>query len=231
MDDNNDLLQRISKLERSSRMAVPFGIVAMIAILAAIFFTSKELQQSRAELTIAEEALAKTQTEIDRAQAKLDALNKTLATISAKGGAELDDEDLGTALAQVANIDSTLAVATARVAQSQMKSVDTPYGAMSIDIFYCAESGAANMALAKKIMALREGRASGRWRMRELSAVTNASKGYHLTMDTIRFNADERQVAEQLQKDTQSVTGSEVKLQLIKYATPGYISLFLCGAK
>ena len=230
MENNNELLQRIHKLERSSHMAIPFGIIGMIGILAALYFSTRALQEAREELAIAEQALSQTQEEIDRAQARLDALNKTLAEISEKG-APLGNAEIGSALTQLATIDSSLAVATAKVSQSQYKSMDSRYGAMSIDIFYCVDAGPNNQRLANEIMLLREGNSAGRWRVRELSEAANATKGYRLTTDTIRFNADERTIAQALQEDAQKITGGDIRLQQIKYPTPGYISLFLCGPK
>ena len=234
MENNNELLQRIHKLERSSHMAIPFGIIGMIGILAALYFSTRALQEAREELAIAEQALSQTQEEIDRAQARLDALNKTLAEISEKG-APLGNAEIGSALTQLATIDSSLAVATAKVSQSQYKSqfkaMDSRYGAMSIDIFYCVDAGPNNQRLANEIMLLREGNSAGRWRVRELSEAVNATKGYRLTTDTIRFNADERTIAQALQEDAQKITGGDIRLQQIKYPTPGYISLFLCGPK
>ncbi len=230
MENNNELLQRIHKLERSSHMAIPFGIIGMIGILAALFFSTRALEQAREELAMTEQALSQTQQEIDRAQAKLDTLNKTLADISEKG-APLGNAEIGSALTQLATIDSSLAVATAKVAQSQSRSMDNRYGAMSIDIFYCADADPNNQRLAREIMSLREGNSAGRWRVRELSAAANATKGYGLTTDIIRFNADERTIAQALQEDAQNITGIDIRLQQIKYPTPGYISLFLCGPK
>ncbi|MGM8227741.1 hypothetical protein ACSV5M_14240 [Cellvibrio sp. ARAG 10.3] len=230
MENNNELLQRIHKLERSSRMAIPFGIIGVLGILAALYFSARALQDARAELAVAEQTLAQIQGDIDLAQSKLDALNKTLADLSERGS-PLGNADIGTALSQLATIDSSLAVATAKVSQSTYRATGSRYGAMSVDIFYCADAGPKNRALAQDIMALNEGKVAGRWRVRELSAATNATQGYRLTVDTVRFNADEREVAQALQEDAQKITGSEIRLQQIKYPTPGYISLFLCGQK
>lgn len=79
-------------------------------------------------------------------------MERILYLIFGKKGAPLGNAEIGSALTQLATIDSSLAVATAKVSQSQYKSMDSRYGAMSIDIFYCADASPNNQRLAREIM-------------------------------------------------------------------------------
>jgi hypothetical protein len=232
MDDTSDLLHRINSLERSSRIAIPFGILGMIAILGSIYVASNELKQTRLELISAEERLnkvrAETQDTISQAQSKLESLNRTLEATLSSQEPKPTRNDIQSAIQQVATIDTTLSVARARVTP---KRNDLRYGSMSVDIFYCAGTNPANSAQAKQLLTLRDGKSTGRWRVRELSSVLNATEGYRLSSDVIRFNADEREIAERLKQDIEESSGGNIGLQEITYPTPGYISIFMCGPK
>lgn len=105
------------------------------------------------------------------------------------------------------------------------------FGAMNVDVFYCADASPKNSDLAKRLLILREGNSSGKWRVRELTSTLNASPGYGLSSDVIRFNADEREIAERLKADIGKSTSVAINLQEISFPTPGYISVFLCGAR
>lgn len=235
MESTTELLARINGLERSSRVAIPFGILAMLAILGSIYFGSVELKRTREEVHLAEGKLAQVRAEteavINQTQAKLDELNKTLELTLANQKSLSYTSDIKSAIEQVERIDASLAAASAKYAAAMPTTTVTRFGTMNVDIFYCANGSSVNGDLARQLLTLREGQSTGNWRVRELSPVVNATEGYSLSKDVIRFNTDEREIAQKLKEDIDKASGHIIGLQEIAYPTPGYISVFLCKSR
>jgi hypothetical protein len=227
VSDTTDVLARIASLERSSRSAIPFALVALVASLGAIYFAYLELAQTRRGVTEAENRLTATQLVIEQAQAKVDALNATLTALSERVSPQ-NEPAVRAAIEQAATIDASLAVAGSKIQGPPSKTGTLRYGSMSVDLFYCEDSGPASKDAALAAQSLRQNNSTGRWRVRELSQKLNANEGYRVASNVIRFNPDEREIASRLAVDLGNLLSSEVALQEIAYPTPGYISVFLC---
>lgn len=248
MTDNNEVLLRLAKLERSSKSAIPFGIFAMLAISGALYFGSKELRDTRqkihsaqAQLAVMRQQMGSEQKElqdkenvialkmvaIDEAQKQLDAVRAEIAALSNERN-NPDAIRIRSALAGVARADASLAVAGGTTGVDPATTLKLRYGSMNVDIFYCESSLSSSAELAKRVDALGRRNTAGRWRLRPLSADVNDNPGYRLNSDVIRYNADEKRVAETLARDIADKFDAEMTLQQIDYPTPGYISVFAC---
>jgi hypothetical protein len=102
---------------------------------------------------------------------------------------------------------------------------------LNIDVFGCETSRNADV-LAKRVeQTLREAGAKGRVRARILSESINRSPGYRVGGNVIRAEAGEREAASALKAVVDPVVPGEggFTVGLSRQATPGYISLFVCG--
>jgi len=102
------------------------------------------------------------------------------------------------------------------------------YGAYNIDAFYCEATKTRSQALAANVQSVKDAGASGRWRVRMLPEDVNMQPGYSITTNLIRYNADEKPIAEALAKDLQAKLGVQFQAKEIAYPTPNYVSVFFC---
>lgn len=107
---------------------------------------------------------------------------------------------------------------------------DSRYGAFNVDAFYCETTKAKSLALATGVQTVKDAGATGRWRVRMLPAEVNMQPGYSISTNLIRYNADEKPIAEALAADLRAKLGVQVQATEIAYPTPNYLSVFFCGA-
>ena len=113
---------------------------------------------------------------------------------------------------------------------SQAKGGDSlRYGALNIDLFYCEDTRVRYEPLIAQAMDLKSGNSRGRWRKRLLPNSVNDQAGYGIHSNVIRYNREEKSVAEALAADLKSKFELDVRIMEIASPTPGYISVFLCG--
>lgn len=103
---------------------------------------------------------------------------------------------------------------------------------MSVDVFFCADSGSALQARRKeKAEQLRlalQGQVLVRPKVRELAGSVNASPGYQVQGLQLRHEAAESMVGKALQDLVQTKTQMSFGLRQVANKTPGYLSLFVC---
>lgn len=103
------------------------------------------------------------------------------------------------------------------------------YGAFNIDFFYCESSRQKNEPLAAKAAALQNSQSKGRWRARLLPESINDQPGYNIHDNIIRFNNDEKAIAQTLTTDIRTNLQVDLKGMEILYPTPNYVSVFFCA--
>jgi len=234
MKSNEEALTALSKLERSSRMAVPLGLLGVGAIVAMIVVSSAELRETRAEIATAErelkirqEELAKVKAEAERitaeTQKRLRETEQQLDNVTATAPAQA--VALEEARNQLAVVDATLT--RAKIFYEFKNAQPAAFDTMSVDIFYCESAGERAKQVATQLLQIK-GESLGRWRVRRLSRNVNAGPSYRISGNVIRFNPDERSQAERLMQEGQRIAQVSFRLQEIDYPTPNYISAFIC---
>lgn len=245
-DRNAEVIAALAKLEQSSRRVLPFGLIALLCLGGAIYLAGRELSALQTRVATADIELHSV---IERAQAASESarqaelkiqqsqqeLKKLTEEVGARKPAALPaankaSQDL---ISQLASVDRTLKEANLSARQAQIRPpVSAPrYGLMRVDVFYCGTGSDANFDRANRVFALREGNSNSRWRVRQLAPELNATPGYSIHNDVIRFNPDEKDIAERLQADIQKRIDRPIAMQQIAYPTPEYISVFLCTDK
>ena len=109
----------------------------------------------------------------------------------------------------------------------------TNWGKWDIDVFSCDASGDAAQRLAVDVMdAIRQGRSSGRVRVKSLTAKKNAEAGYRYSGLTVAYNkGNEDEMARRLMATVATASGNaEVTLRAVRSPTPWYLSVFVCPA-
>lgn len=109
------------------------------------------------------------------------------------------------------------------------------WGSYDFDIFWCETSPGAEQA-ANAVAALKgvDPLASGRWRVRMLSAETNRRSGYRISGYLIRASTDEEEpLANALKNEiaargTAGANSRQFSVERVPYASPYYISTFVC---
>ncbi len=241
MASNDDILAGLAKLEKSSRLAIPLSLVAFAAIASMLVLSGRELASTRQKIAEANLELEQKRAELVRIREDADKAvtfsQKLLRAADSKieSASEYSSKPEHVASLQAARDDLAVADASltgAKVQIASPRSAQTParYGAMSVDIFYCETAGSNAAELAKRVAALK-GNNIGRWRIRTLSAAINATEGYRISNNVIRYNPDELVVARHLMEDAKAQGSVEFQLQEIAYPTPGYISAFVCQPK
>ncbi|MGH8060195.1 MAG: hypothetical protein ACREOH_23645 [Candidatus Entotheonellia bacterium] len=109
------------------------------------------------------------------------------------------------------------------------RSASAGFGNWNIDFFYCESSKEQNAPRATNAMTLRESGSIGRWRVRMLPDEINARPGYGVHDHLIRYNADEKEVTERLQKALKQKLQIDINAMQIGSPTPNYLSVFFCG--
>lgn len=232
MATNTEILNSLSKLERSSRLAIPLGILAFSAIAAMLYFSAKELQDTRHQIDQARLELIELKAEaanvVAKTQARLRAADQKIEEVTTGTVTRDLAVRLQTAREDIAVADASLTGARVQIeAMPHPNKTSTRYGAMSIDVFFCESSGQIAKELANRLAGLK-GENIGRWRVRPLSVTINASPGYQISDNEIRYNPDELEVATNLMEDAKNRAGITFRLQETTYPTPGYISAFIC---
>jgi hypothetical protein len=237
-----DVLASLAKLERSSRLAIPLSLVAFVAIAAMLILSARELTSTRQKIDAADIELEQKRAEVVRVreeanrvvivtQDRLQAADTKIENASKNSSKPEQVANLQAAREDLAVADASLAGAKVKISAlpSSAQAV-TRYGAMSVDIFYCETEGNRAKELAERVAGLK-GSSVGRWRVRTLPAALNATEGYRVTTNVIRYNPDELVVARSLLDDAKSQGSVDFRLQEISYPTPGYISAFVCLGK
>lgn len=234
MKSNEEALEALSALERSSRFAVPLGLLAVGAIVAMLIISGAELRETRAEIAKADIELkarqkelaqvkaeaakvaAETQQRLRETEQKLDAVTPT---------APAQATALQEARNQLAVVDASLT--KANIFYKFKNAMPAQFDTMSVDIFYCESAGAKAKEIATKLLQLK-GDSLGRWRVRPLSRAVNSGPGYGIQGNEIRFNPEERGQAERLEREGSELANISFRLQEIDYPTSNYISAFIC---
>lgn len=105
----------------------------------------------------------------------------------------------------------------------------SPFGAFNIDFFYCENTQSSSKVLAEKAVALRDAASKGRWRIRLLPETVNSQPGYNVRGNIVRYNPDEKTVAQALIKVLKDKLQLSVAGMEIAYPTPNYVSVFFCA--
>ena len=239
MTSDADVLVDLAKLEKSSKLAIPLSVVAFAAIAAMLFLSGRELASTRQKIDDANIELDQKRAELIRireeanrvvtlTQDRLQAADSKIASVSTNSSKTEQVASLQAAREDLAIADASLAGAKVQIA-TLPRSTQTVarFGAMSVDIFYCETAGNSTKELANRVVQLKGG-SVGRWRVRPLPASLNATEGYRISNNVIRYNPDELSVAKSLLEDAKLRGGVEFRLQEISYPTPGYISAFVC---
>lgn len=232
MATNTEILNSLSKLQRSSKLAIPLGLLAFSAIIAMLYFSAKELQHTRQQIDQARLELKELEAEAAKVVAETQARLRAADQKIEEATTSTVTRDLAVRL-QTAREDIAVADASLTGSKVQIEAIRNPtktstrYGAMSIDVFFCESSGQIAKELANRVAELK-GDNIGRWRVRPLSATINASSGYQISENEIRYNPDEVEVAKNLMEDAQNRAGITFRLQETTYPTPGYLSAFIC---
>ena len=102
---------------------------------------------------------------------------------------------------------------------------------IDIEVFYCEETHATSKLKAEKIIDLL--RATKKYNVRPLrilSEIKNASTGYNIKSNVIRYNAadtyNETQYASDIQKVI-SANGIDITTLTVEYPIPWYLSVFI----
>jgi hypothetical protein len=103
------------------------------------------------------------------------------------------------------------------------------YGSFNIDFFYCESSRQKYEPLALKAVSLKDSTSTGRWRVRLLPESVNAQAGYNIHENVIRYNSDEKGIAQTLLADLRTKLQVEATAMEIAYPTPNYVSVFFCA--
>lgn len=240
MQDNTEILDRIARLQRSSRIAIPLSLIAFTAIMGMIYLSAQELADKRQKIRAANEELEQTKKQIAalridkeklirETQPRIEAANRSIEEISRQITQPSTAQMAQKAIEELAVADASLIAAQHRTTSPAVGSHSSgAFGTVSVDIFYCVDNGAEAKRIAERIAALK-GDAQGRWRVRPLSKAANAGNGYGLKANLIRHNPDEIEVARSLKKHADENSGIKFELQNIAYPTPHYVSVFVCG--
>jgi hypothetical protein len=70
---------------------------------------------------------------------------------------------------------------------------------------------------------------SDEWRVRLLPESGNAQAGYNIHENIIRYNSNEKGIAQTLLADLRTKLQIEVNATEIAYPTPNYVSVFFCA--
>jgi len=106
--------------------------------------------------------------------------------------------------------------------------VPTKVGAFDVDIFYCEHGGTTARGLAERLYAQAPPGHSGRWRVRALPESINKQAGYRIRGNEIRYTPPgEAPIAKTLQ-EMLGKQGVKATLKETTYATPNYVSVFIC---
>lgn len=226
-DKYSDAITR-DKLSTEQRIAALNGLVNLTDLIEREKLRLKMAQVIRDQLDAYSQQLQQlstTQTGAEKAQ--------TVA-LAAQAGAIADAANLKVnQLVQSAAVNDT---GDAAPAQTALKVAWSNY---DFDIFYCEgspEQQASALQSANAIAALKglDPGASGRWRVRPLSAARNSTPGFGISGILIRPSAkDEVTLAQQMltiikQRRTLDTASDSVRIQSISYPTPYYLSVFVC---
>ncbi|QWP77654.1 hypothetical protein J5226_04375 [Lysobacter sp. K5869] len=249
----------IEQFKRQSKSAIPAGVVGLVLMFGGLAYSGwqlttvgREVAEKRreiaekdrevaakrqqaadldlslsakaAQLAQADQQRAERSVQLESLQLKIDELNRNLNAIATAPNAAQKNAELDAAMVRAKDLNTAIASATATDAAAPR------YGAYRVDVFYCADRAARNKPLAEQARTLgQNGATQGRWQVRELSEKSNASPGYGIRSDVIRFESDEKAMAGKLRDDVTQLTRVALSAQQINYRTPNYISLFFCG--
>lgn len=241
MATNQEVLDSLAKLQRSSKLAIPFALIAFIAIMGMLALSGRELSERRQEIADANSEITRKRDELQKlrdeaskvvseAEARVRAADQQIEAAVSSGSNQDRAVSLQSARQELAIADASLAKAKANVVQSKGLSDSVPrFGTLNLDIFYCESNASTAKPQAERVVSLR-GNSVGRWRVRSLSETVNASEGYRIADNVIRFNPDEATVARNLATDARVKLNIEFRLHEIGYRTPGYLSAFICSS-
>jgi len=133
-------------------------------------------------------------------------------------------DELPTYGAQVSAASPSFSAAVQTIGSSTSR-----FGSFNIDFFYCESSRQKYEPLALKAVSLKDSTSTGRWRVRLLPESVNAQAGYNIHENIIRYNSDEKGIAQTLLADLRTTLQVEAKAMEIAYRTPNYVSVFFCA--
>ncbi|ALN60721.1 hypothetical protein GLE_5380 [Lysobacter enzymogenes] len=239
------IITDIDRLKRQSQSAIPFGLAGLALVVGGLVYSGWQLNNVRrdiadkrqemadvdlslnakaAQLAESEKRLSEAREQRESLQIEINNLAERIDAVASAPNAAQKNAELNAAMVQAKDLNAAIASAAAN------DSAPPRYGAYKVDIFYCADRTARNKPLAERARTLgQDGAAQGEWRVRELSEKSNASPGYGIRSDVIRFESDEKAMAGKLRDDVTRLTQVSLSAQQIRYETPNYISLFFCG--
>lgn len=242
-ESSNQILASVTRdielLKRQSRTAIPVATLGLAAIIGGLVYSAIQLQEVRSqvgektqELELLEKDLSKKRQEYGALIDQKAKLEQVMNELTNRVADATKTSDIVQKNAQLTDALATATVATASLSATSallLSQEDTSrYGDYRVDLFYCEQGAQRNKPLAESALALAPDTSRSRWKVRELSISRNASPGYGIRSDLIRFNADERSVAGKLRDDITKQVGVSLSSQEIKFATPGYVSVFFC---
>lgn len=240
MATNQEVLESLAKLEKSSKLAIPLALISFLAIMAMIALSGiklserqREISEANAEITLKRNELQKLRVEaatlVAEAEARVRAADQQIEAAASSFSNQDRAVSLQSARQELAIADASLSKAKASVVQTNKLSTTGPrFGTLNLDIFYCESKASTAKPLAGRVGSLKDN-SVGRWRVRSLSETVNASEGYRIYDNVIRFNPDEAKIAQNLAMDAKEKLNIEFRLQETSYPTPGYLSAFICS--
>lgn len=239
----------IEKLKRQSQSTIPVAVLGLILVVGGLVYSVVQLNSVRSDIADRRKELAdvdlllkaktvqlaQAQKRLDDGAAQLsslgrevDGLSQRIATAAAATSQAQKNAALDAAVVQAQDLNAAISTASAAAAT---EAAAARYGNYRVDLFYCADRAARNKPLAEQARALGQGGATqGKWQVRALSEKANASPGYGIRSDVIRFESDEKAMAAKLREDVAKLTQVSLSAQQIGYHTQNYISVFFCGA-
>lgn len=244
MSNNEEIIKSLAKLERSSKIAFPLGLLAFVAITSMLYVSAQELKNKRLQIAQADKELDNKRAAVkgleetlkglkkgclqglSDTQARLLELDKKVEEVSATKTPSEQTERLLNVREEIAVADAALMRAKEEVNKHQKAS--TGYAIMNIDIFYCEKKQATSQPLAQAILAKKNTNDVGRWRVRFLPESVNQRPGYQISGSEIRFTPPDETTAAKALLNQLSAIGVRASLRETSYPTPGYISAFIC---
>jgi hypothetical protein len=114
-------------------------------------------------------------------------------------------------------------------ASAPAKPAQIPLEQIEVRIWSCEGAPPENQNQADALVKLQVPGSSARWRRENLRAQTNARSNYRLNTNEIRYNPEEEDAADRLQKMVRDTVGVDAVKVLTFFPTPRSVSVFFCN--
>lgn len=208
------VLEKIDRIEATSRRWRPFVVGGLLMIVVGIGFLIAWLESER------------------RAEkARVAEMEARVATIVRELEADRRARGSSPHVERAIAIAGQLPAVISRAPEAETPITGSGFGAMRFDFLFCQSAGRDARDLAARLAASRPAGAGGEWRARPFAA--NRNPDFRFTYNAIRFEESgpgphERQAAELMQRYLRSRFGVEAQLQPTTSNTAGIVSVFLC---